>query len=126
MEEMNLLETQLRSWELRRPSARLRQRLFPAPAGRLEFAWALRWFAPAGVCLLLALWVFYQQDAVPGGSFRSQPMIALIASNQSSVTGLPGSVQRAVSNFCPVTFEWTNRAGTTSSIGSFLQGKMTN
>jgi hypothetical protein len=124
MEEMNLLETQLRSWELRRPSARLRRRLFPAPSAQSEGAWALRWFAPAAVCVLATLWVLDQDRRVPGGSFRSQPVIALVASNQSSVASLPGTVQRAASNFCPVAFEWTNRAGFTSSIGSFLRGRM--
>jgi hypothetical protein len=107
MKEMNLLETQLRSWELRRPSPGLRQRLFPAPAAKPELAWAIRWFAPATACVLLALCLFNQENGVPGAS-RTQPKIAVIASNQS-----------------PVAFEYTNRtgAGFLSSTGSTFRGR---
>ena len=122
MKEINSLATQLRSWKLRGPSPRLRRQLFPAPSARREYGRALCWFAPAAACALLAFSVLIRQDGAPSRSFRSQPVMAGIASNKDSVSGLSGTVQRAASNFCPVAFDWTNHAGPTSSIGSYLRG----
>lgn len=65
MKEMNELETQLGSWALRRPSARLESRLFTPtpPLCEENFHLAFRWarVAPSAiglvlVCLLLSQW----------------------------------------------------------------------
>ena len=47
MSEMNWLETQLKSWEPRRPSAKIERRLFPAPGRRAGLSRAFGWLAPA-------------------------------------------------------------------------------
>ena len=66
MKEMNLLETQLRSWRPRRPSAGLKRRLFSArPGARRERGLALGWLAPATACLLLTLAVFNSGNDFP-------------------------------------------------------------
>lgn len=115
MKEMNL-ETQLGSWKPRRPSAKVRRRLFPTRAVRHEFARMLRWFAPVAACGLLAVTVFHQEGGFRGGAPDLRP-VALIASNQAAATYEPEV------NRLPVIFEWTNRSGSAFSKGYFLPGK---
>ena len=59
MKETDSLENQLRSWQPRRASARLRQKLFAASSSATRrMAWVLGSLAPATACLLLTLSVF--------------------------------------------------------------------
>ena len=117
MNETNL-EAQLRSLKPRRPSEKIRRRLFPASTGAIhnEFARVMRWFAPVGACALMALVVFHQE-----GGFSSAAAVhrsvSLMASNQAAASYEPEV------NLVPVFFEWTNRSGSALSIGSFLPGK---
>src|SRR5208283_4064166 len=90
MKEMNWLETQLNSWEPRRPSARIKRRLFPTPSTRLKLAMAFNWLAPATVCMLLTLAVFKQENYISAASPRHNPAVALMLSNQSFVAYLTG------------------------------------
>lgn len=114
---MNWLETQLNSWEPRRPSARIKRQLFPTPSTRLEVAMAFNWLAPATVCMLLALAVFKQENYISAGSPRHDPAVAMMLSNQSSVACLTGVSSQIEHNVLPATFESTNRSGSTSTIG---------
>jgi hypothetical protein len=116
MKEMNWLENQLNSWEPRRPSARIKRRLFPTPSTRLEVAMAFNWLAPATVCLLLALAVFKQENNISAASPRHDPAVAMMLSNQSSVAWLAGGSKQIEHNILPATFESTNRSGSTSTI----------
>ncbi|MGD0207749.1 MAG: hypothetical protein ABSC89_09115 [Verrucomicrobiota bacterium] len=117
MKEMNWLETQLNSWEPRRPSARIKRRLFPTPATRLEVAMAFNWLAPATVCMLLVLAVFKQENNISAASPRHDPVVAMMMSNSSSVPYLTGGSSQIEHNILPATFESTNRSDSTSTIG---------
>jgi len=114
---MNWLETQLNSWEPRRPSARIKRRLFPTPSTRLKLAMAFNWLAPATVCMLLTLAVFKQENYISAASPRHNPAVAMMLSNSSSVTFLAGGSSQIQHNILPATLEWTNRSDSTSTIG---------
>ncbi len=134
---MNELEQQLRAWVPRRPSARVRQSLFPSAlatatasssealsetsyaVSTLRFAWLAP--AMAGVLVMAAL---FNQPATPGlsGSANSAPFVAMILSNQSATAYFPGGFQRE-QNRLPETFEWTNGSHSTSSISSLSRSR---
>jgi hypothetical protein len=116
MKEMNWLETQLNSWEPRRPSARIKRRLFPTPPNRLEVAMVFNWLAPATVCMLLVLAVFRQENYISAASPRHDPAVAMMLSNQNSVAWLTGGSSQIEHNILPATFESTNRSGSASTI----------
>jgi hypothetical protein len=119
MNETNPLETQLRSWIPRRPSAGLERRLFHRPkrAPRPARSWSWNWLVPVTACLLFASLILNQHGAASGSATpRSGAMVALILSNQSYAAYLPGSFQRAVNRLD--TFGWTNGGGSTSSMPS--------
>lgn len=125
MNETNELEMQLRSWVPRRPSAKLKHRIFGASvaADAAETpAFRLSWLAPATATLCLMCLLFNQRNnpaMATGGS--SGPIIAMILSNQSAAY-LPGSFQSDQNRLPADTFEWTNAGSSTSSIRSlFLQ-----
>jgi hypothetical protein len=117
MKEINWLENQLSSWEPRRPSARIKRRLFPAPSNRLKVAMAFNWLAPATVCMLLALAVFKQENYISAASPRRDPAVALMLSNQSFIAYLTGGSPQIEHNILPATFESTNRSGSASTLG---------
>lgn len=120
--EMNLLENQLRSWQPRRPSPRLKHRLFPS-SSRESAGQYLRWIAPAAACLFLVLTIVNQEPSLSGAAHRDQ-MMGLISSNLSSTNLLPDSRPSARNNVSPASFEWTNLSGITSSISPFSPGRM--
>ena len=114
--EMKSLETRLRSWRPRRPSATLKWRIF---AGQivslprlLKFA---GWLTPATACLLLALLSLNSENGIaPDGS---RPLsLAGLMSNQSYAVYLT-SRQSVQNNLSAVTFDWTNRSDSGSPIG---------
>src|SRR5437660_11681937 len=114
MNEMKQLETLLRTWAPRRPSARVEQRLFAAPqpvaatpGGTRNTEYAIRnthdasppfrlsWLAPATAALLLTCVLFNPRNgATLAGSANSAPLVAMIMSNQSAAAYLPGSFKR--------------------------------
>jgi len=109
------LETELASWVLRQPSAKVKERLFgasaptrerSADAGRSSFPlWSL--LAPAAVCLFVAVAAFNQRESLFPAD--SGPMMGtLVASNQNVVI--------SSSN----TFDWTNHPDLPSSVRSQL------
>jgi len=108
MNEMNRLETQLRSWVPRRPSARLERRLFAAPFSQSMPASPFSWLAPATACFLLALGIISQR---PGSAhLASAPplnaMVTMILSNRSYTACLPESFRQARNHLA--SFGWTN------------------
>ena len=138
MKEMNL-ETLLGSWKPRRPSSKVRRRLFSGtgdppvrfwfgacarllkrtggtPVPLPGFARMMRWFAPVAACGLLAVAVFHQEGGLGGAAPDVRP-VALISSNQAAATYEPKV------NRLPLIFEWTNRSGSAFSKGHFLPGK---
>ena len=142
---MNDLETQLRLWQPRRPSARLEARLFgaewvaagaasPASAadgssltgGCQPTAFRFGFLAPA-TALLLAMWVWFspRSGATVTGSTNAGPLVAMILSNHSAAAHLPGGFQ-CQENLLANTFEWTNGNGSRSSVPSFSTPKANN
>lgn len=144
MIDMNELETQLRSWVPRRPSAKLERNIFARrspSAGTVEPTTAaaavspeqksagfrLSWLAPATVALLLICMLFNQHNiqALSVAS-DSGPMVAVALSNQSVAPWLPGSFAREQNGLPNETFEWTNGSGSTSRIRSISGSRWTN
>ena len=142
MNEMNDLEMQLRSWAPRRPSAKLKQRIFAANksaefapvhpiiflADRASrFAQALkpasfRWLAPVMAGLFLACIILNQRNA-PMDSTGTVPHIPpILSSNLSAAACLVCSFERQ-QNRPPDSFESTNGSGSTSSISSLSESK---
>jgi len=131
MKEMREIETALRSWNLRRPSAAIEERLFAkerAVAARgqqtseVQHAtapFAFRWLVPATAGLLLLCLVANPRgNQELSGSTNGRPTVAMILSNQSAIPYLPGSFKADQNNVPADTFEWTNLSASTSSIGS--------
>jgi hypothetical protein len=141
---------QLRSWAPRRPSAKLKQRIFSANRAA-EFSavhpiifithhasritqhvsriahllrpTSFRWLAPATAALFLTC-ILLNQRSAPMASPVTSPLIAMIlSSNQSAAAYLPGSFQREQNGVPSDTFEWTNGSGSTSSISSLSESK---
>src|SRR2546429_7955031 len=87
MNEWNPLETQLRSWTPRRPSAGLKARLFAAPASPAPGRpLAFGWLAPATLGLLLLFVNFNQRDgalARLAAASHQTPLMAVTLSNTS-------------------------------------------
>lgn len=114
---MKSLETQLGSWKPRRPSARIKRRLFPVPHARPEIIRMLNWLAPATVCMLVALAAFRQENSIPAQPPRHDPAVAMMLSNQSTVAYLAGGRSQVEQNVLPTTFEFTNRNGSALNSG---------
>jgi hypothetical protein len=120
MNELNELEMQLRSWAPRRPSARLKPKLFaePLPEEEREPTFRLSWLPPATAVLLLLCVLFNQHNSQAISSAGSNSMVAVALSNQSIASFLPGSFSREHNGLPNGTFEWTNGSGSSSGIGS--------
>jgi hypothetical protein len=117
MKEMNLPETQLRSWQPRRPSAGLKRRIFFARPGTPTTAAFLGWLAPVTACALLTLLVFNSGNGLPAGSSSHGTMVAMILSNQNYAAYVSDDSQNVQNRLSRVTLDWTNRGVSTSSIG---------
>jgi hypothetical protein len=117
MNETNLSEARLRSWQPRRPSARLKERIFPVPVSRpMIVTWSLR-LAPAAASFLVALSVLRHDGGFSGGGFQGEPMLLLSQSNR--IAFVPVNCRQEHNELYGVTFDWTNRSNSTSSITSF-------
>jgi len=118
MKETDSLETRLRSWQPRRPSARRERRLFGVPSRFTpKLAWWLGSLVPATACLLLTLAIFNPGNT--GSSLRHDPMIAMILSNQNYAAYAADNFRAVQNNLPGVTFEWTNRSVSPSSMSPF-------
>ncbi|MEJ0089835.1 MAG: hypothetical protein WDM80_08845 [Limisphaerales bacterium] len=80
-------------------------------------AWLAGSLAPAAACLLLTLSTFDHTGR--GVAVRSDPMIAMILSNQSFAAYAPDSFPKGENRLATVTFEWTNRSVSPSSMSPF-------
>jgi hypothetical protein len=112
---MNSLETQLRSWRPRRPSARLKRRLFGmslAPGA----AWIVGSLAPAAACVLLTLGIFNSHNGL-----TYPPMREMVTTDWSNAAFVVDSFADKQNHWNSVTFDSTNRSGFGSSISSFRQ-----
>jgi energy-coupling factor transporter ATP-binding protein EcfA2 len=126
MKEMNLPETQLRSWRPRRPSAGLKQRIFIARTLSLhQIARAVGWFTPATACVFLIFLVLNSENTTSISPGSQEPILATIMSNQN-YTMRTASHNMGQNDLFAVTFDWTNRSGSTSSMGFPRFGKSLN
>lgn len=115
---MDSLESQLRSWQPRRPSAKLKRRLFAAPASLMpKVAWLLGSLAPAAACMLLTFSACYPEN--PRNFFRREPLTAMILSNQNYAAYASDNFKETENRLFSVTFDWTNHSGFTSSMAPF-------
>jgi hypothetical protein len=122
--EMKHLENQLHSWKPRRPSAKIKRRLYPSHSAREAAALSLRWLAPAAACLILALTVASRDPGLSASSARREAMMGLISSNLNFTNILPKSDSPGRNGVLPASFEWTNLSGITSSISPFSPARM--
>jgi hypothetical protein len=116
---MNMLENQLRSWKPRRPSPRLKRELFGATVRREVVTLSLRWMAPAGACLLLAMGIIRQDPSLAIRSSGTGPLLGLVSNNISYTNVLPHNRSSGDNNVLPAKFEWTNGGTFTSNVGPF-------
>ena len=113
--EMKSLETRLRSWRPRRPSATLKWRLFLARAASVpRMVRIAGWLTPATACALLTMLILNSENAGPAGGQR-QPSIMAMMSNQSYAVYLT-SRQAEQNNLSVFTFDWTNGSGSGSTL----------
>ena len=127
MNEMKELETLLRSWAPRPPSATLKNRLFPREQTEGHALLSFRWLAPVTAILLLTCILLHQHSLTGvGGSANSRPWVAMVLSNQSAAAYLPGTFQHDQNNLPADTFEWTKGSRFISSIRSLSTLRGTN
>ena len=107
--EMNLTETQLRSWLPRRPSAGLKHRIFSSPQpARSATAWFVGSLAPVAACAFLSLVILNSGNGFPAGSRSRGAIIAMGLSNQSYTPFLSGGSQNRQNQVSSVFFDSTN------------------
>jgi len=119
----NELEAQLRSWELRRASPRVRQSIFASKA-REEYRPALaeRWLVPAMAAAIVMFTVFNHRNTVGYQPIDAADSVgALMLSNQSPTTPLP-AISIQARNSIGDSFEWTNCGGFSTSSVPSLRG----
>ena len=121
MKETNSPEMQLRSWELRAPSPRLKQQLFPeADVRSARAGWSFQWLAPVAACSFLALMILNQIGPVDHEARQAQSIRTVAVSNQTSTALSNTGFASSASN----RFEWINGSAFTSSVSSFLPGQV--
>jgi hypothetical protein len=87
-------------------------------------AWLVGWLVPATACALLTFSVFTSGNEL-GRSSRHAPLMATLLSNQSYLTLAPDGFRRGQNDWSSVTFDLTNRSGSTSTLPA-IQGSRTN
>jgi hypothetical protein len=123
MNRMNDLENEFRSWLPRQASAKLKRKIFAGLAGRVEPGGSFNWLAPALACMFLAFVVFNEENGISFTSGASRAMVAMVLSNGSSASYLPGSFDRTHNNVSVDTFDWTNSGHSSFSMRSLWPGK---
>ena len=118
------LENQLRSWRPRRPSAKLKRRIFGITAANDTAALTIRWLAPAAACLLLAVTIIHQEPGLTATTSAPEPVMEMVSSNVSYTNLVPRSDNPERNRVLPASFEWTNLSGSSSSISPFSPVRM--
>ena len=125
MNEMSFLERQLHSWQPRHPCQALKRRLFAEPISLMpRMAWFVGWLVPATTCAVLTFSVFSSGNGLPGRSSERGPSAATLSSNRISLTPAPDSFQEGQNNVLSVTFDLTNRSGSTSGLPVLLRSQV--
>jgi hypothetical protein len=71
---------------------------------------------------LLGVAALKQGNSLSGTMTRADLMPGMVGSNR--IAYLPVNYQQEQNSCSPLTFEWTNRSGSTSSNGSFSPGRL--
>jgi hypothetical protein len=136
MNDWNAWEKPLAAWTPRRPSARIKARLFSQPPGRSAAATAPRpqrtphpapiwsWLAPATGTLLLLFFTLGQRGVELGPVPQTRPatLLALNLSNQPAAAYLAVDAQSRQNNIVAVhRFGWTSHGRFPSSMPSQLE-----
>lgn len=122
---MNILETQLHSWQPRHPSAALKRQLFAAPTGLApKMAWFVGWLVPATACALLTFSILGSGNAISGRLSHGEPVVTTRLSNPGFRVPAPDSPWKGQNYLSSVIFDWTNHSGSTSSITSFPRNRI--
>jgi hypothetical protein len=117
-----MLETQLRSWTPRRPSAGLERRIFGGAGSAREVRALLRVLLPAAACLILTVAMLNPPERlITPAAAGSEAITTLSLSNQSYAAYLPGSFTCAANRLD--SFRWTNGGSLPSSTFSISPGK---
>jgi hypothetical protein len=117
---MQELETRLKAWPRRRPASALEARIFRArpespPLSRLVFSL----LAPATAAVMLVCGMFNQRNCTTIAiSSHSGPWVAMVLSNQSAASFVPGTFQKEANSLPADTFGWTNDQVSTLTIPS--------
>ena len=120
MNETNLTEKQLRSWQPRRAAAGLKRRIFETEPGEPTAARFVGWLVPATVCALFTLMVFRPGNGLP---LDDKSPVGTVLSNANYAAFSANSPQSEQNHLSGVTFDWTNRSISTSSISFTPTGK---
>jgi hypothetical protein len=122
MNDWNSLETQLRSWQPRPPSAAVEEKLFSRPKSErprrgitLHVNWQSGWAAGLATCLILAFTLLNLTQSVGISTFPGVNAAAVV-SNTSYASSFVQLEHNCVS--API-FGWTSASGLPSSIRSF-------
>jgi hypothetical protein len=89
-----------------------------------KMVWLVGWLVPATACALLTFSVFTSGNGIPGRSSSHDPMVATILSNRSFLVPAPDMLPQGQNELSSVTFDLTNRSGSTSSITAFPRGRV--
>ena len=112
MNEMETLETRLRSWKPRQPSPSVKRRLFGSVELPLWQPALMRILLPAAACLVLTVAALNPSHDVLRVVADPREVGAMSLSNQSYAAYLPGSFQCEANRLD--TFGWTNGGGISS------------
>ncbi len=113
MKELNLPENQLHGWRPRRPSDRLKQRIFRVATERSTLALNWSGLAPAMVCLLFVLMAMHFNGA---NLWSHSRILTATSTNQGAIYWEPAGGQVSENQLHCVTFDWTNHGNFQSSI----------
>ena len=108
-----MTEAQLRSWQPRRPAARLKGNIFATERTIPTATWLWGGLAPTMACLFLTLMVLNHA----GDGLSQRQAVTMVLSNQSYAAYAAGDMQTAQNHLATVTFDSTNRSSFRSIIG---------
>ncbi|HXB58615.1 MAG TPA: hypothetical protein VNU95_03580 [Candidatus Acidoferrales bacterium] len=104
----------MRSLRPRRPSARLKRRLFGTSLVAPGAAWIVGSLAPAAACVLLTMGFFGSRS-----NFSYPPANEMVTGDWSNAAQVVDSFADKQNHWTTVTFDSTNGSGFGSSISSF-------
>jgi hypothetical protein len=108
-------ENLLLGWRLRRPSTRLKRKIFGAEKIAPVFTWDFSQLAPATVCVLFALLTLQLGGA--GHRHESRREVYADFSGGSNTVVFSDRAQEQENHLASATFDWTNKGVIQSSIG---------